>query len=312
MKIIFVATLALFAVGVMAASPFQLPGELSQTAKTAVGLALSTDYAGAYREIQKVGAKNPGASCVLRNIVRLTEFDDLGDTAVLASAAAELSKCKAYGAWDVLREFELGYAQTALGHSIKGALETRSAAKKFEDSDDPDAQAIYAIYAYYVEDGFSFLPFVSDDREAYLKLLNAQSEKSELFWALFATPLVWMHYDRGEFEKALNVVERSLAKAPGNPVFLQMKADMLYKLRRFEEAAKIYEKSAEDYLKRSGKSVRYWCAVGNLARIYLDSGDVSAAKRYAEMFSSPDYAKWEKWMPQSLVKDLKKKDLYGK
>lgn len=304
--------MAAFVCNLWADSPFRLPGELSQTAKNAVELALATDYAGAYREIQKVGTKNPGASCVLRNIVRLTEFDDLGDSAVLASAAAELSECKAYGAWDVLREFELGYAQTSLGHSFKGALGTRRAAKKFENSEDPDAQAIYAIYAYYVEDGFSFLPFVSDDRDAYLKLLNAQSEKSELFWALFATPLVWMHYDREEFDKALKVVERSLVKAPGNPVFLQMKADMLYKLRRFEEAAKIYEKSAETYLKRSGKSVRYWCAIGNLARIYLDSGNASAAKRYAEMFSSPEYAKWEKWMPQSLVKDLKKKDLYGK
>ncbi|MBP5247887.1 MAG: hypothetical protein J6Z31_08540 [Fibrobacter sp.] len=271
---------------------------------------MKTDYQKSYLISQKIGEKNPGAACVLRNVARLSEFDDVGDTLALEKAAKELAECSAEGAWDVLRAFELGYAQTSLGSSFKGALGTRSAAKKFEDVADKDAQAFYAIYAYYVDDGLSFLPFVSDDREAYLKILEERSQNSELFWALFATPLAWMYYDKQEYGKALKVVERALSKAPQNPVFLQMKADMLYKQQKYGEAATIYEQSAKAYLTRTGKSVRYFCAVGNLARIYLDAGELEKSKSYAKKLVDPEYEKIEKWMPGSLVKDLKKKDLY--
>ena len=273
------------------ASLFTLPETLQSEAKHTFDFALQTNYSEAYAAIQKIQDKKPGAACVIRGIVRLSEFDDTGDTLALFTAEKELSKCSAEGSWDILREFELGYAHTAMGHSIKGALGTRKAAKKFEDAEDLDAQAFYAIYAYYVDDGLSFLPFVSDHREDYLKILEKGADRSELFWAL-------------------EVVERSLAKSPKNPVFLQMKADMLYKLGRFVEAAKIYEKSASDYLNRTGKSVRYWCAVGNLARIYKEMGDSEKSLQHADLFKSPEYKQIEKWMPASLVKDLKKKKLY--
>ncbi len=305
------ATFFISAIAVAAeASLFALPGTLQSEAKRSFDFALQVNYSEAYAAIQKIQDKNPGAACVVRGIVRLSEFDDTGDTLALFTAEKELSKCSAEGSWDILREFELGYAHTAMGHSIKGALGTRKAAKKFEDAEDLDAKAFYAIYAYYVDDGLSFLPFVSDHREDYLKVLESGSDRSELFWALYATPLAWMYYDRQEYDKALKVVERSLAKAPGNPVFLQMKADMLYKLERFAEAAKIYEKSASDYLNRTGKSVRYWCAIGNLARIYKEMGDSEKSSQNANLFKSPEYKKIEKWMPASLVKDLKKKKLY--
>ncbi len=291
-------------------SLFALPETLQSEARRTFELALQANYSEAYAATQKIQAKNPGAACVIRGIVRLSEFDDTGDTLALFTAEKELSKCSADSVWDILREFELGYAHTAMGHSIKGALGTRKAAKKFEDAEDLDAQAFYAIYAYYVDDGLSFLPFVSDHRDDYLEILEKGSARSELFWALYATPLAWMYYDRQEYDKALNVVERSLAKAPENPVFLQMKADMLYKLGRLTEAAKIYEKSASDYLNRTGKSVRYWCAIGNLARIYKEMGDSEKSLQNANLFKSPEYKKIEKWMPASLVKDMKKKKLY--
>lgn len=291
-------------------SLFSLPMEQQRAAERSVALALDMDYAGSYAEAEKLQKGNPGAACVLRNVARLSEFDDTGDTLALRSAEKELSECAADGAWDVLREFERGYAQTALGSSFKGAMGTRRAAKKFEDSEDKDARAVYSIYAYYVEDGLSFLPFVSDDRDAYLKILEERAANSKLFWPLFATPLAWMYYDRDEYGKALDVVERALAKAPKNAVFWQMKADMLYKQKRYAEASRIYERSAAEYLSRTGKSVRYFCAVGNLARIYLDAGDAEKSRKQAEKLKSADYGKVERWMPGSLVKDLKKKKLY--
>ncbi len=291
-------------------SLFSLPGDLQRWADRSVAAALKMDYADSYRESERIRAKNSGVACVLRNISRLSEFDDVGDTLALQKAEKELSECSASGAWDVLREFELGYAKTALGKSFKGAMDTRRAAKKFEDSKDRDARAFYSIYAYYVEDGLSFLPFVSDDRESHLQILEERAMHSRLFWPLFATPLAWMFYDREEYGKALDVVNKALSKAPENAVFWQMKADMLYKQKEYAAASEIYEKSARDYLIRTGKSVRYFCAIGNLARIYQDAGRLEEARRNAEMFNSPEYRKIEKWMPASLVKDLKKKNLY--
>ena len=84
---------------------------------------------------------------------------------------------------------------------------------------------------------------------------------------------------------------------------------MLYKLRRYKEAAVIYEKSAADYLKRTGKSIRYWCAVMNLVRIYADKGDSQKAESWRKELSDPEIAKWRRWMPASLVDDLESRDL---
>ncbi|MFA6837072.1 MAG: hypothetical protein WCR04_11810 [Fibrobacteraceae bacterium] len=289
---------------------FFLPDSLDTKAEQAINSALAGEYSKSEKLAQGLKVRAPGASCVLLNIIRLSKFDDVGDTLVLHKAKESLAACKAVGVWDNLREFESGYAESVLGNSVKGALRTRSAAKKLEDSDDKDAQAFYAIYAYYIDDGLSFLPFASDNRNSYLSLLEERTSHSKLFWALFATPLTWMYYDKKEYAKGLAVVERSLKKAPGNPVFLQMKADMLYRMGKNVEAADIYEKSAKEYISRTGKSIRYWCAIGNLARIYMASGDSMNAEKNKVLLQSPEFKKIERWMPESLMKDLRKKDLY--
>ena len=113
-----------------------------------------------------------------------------------------------------------------------------------------------------------------------------------------------MHYDRKDYKTGLSLAERGLKKAPDHPVMLQIKADMLYRLKRYDEAASIYEKSAADYLERTGKSIRYWCSVLNLIRIYHDAGDEAKSAEQRKKLDDPDYQKLKKWMPGSLVDDL--------
>ena len=153
------------------------------------------------------------------------------------------------------------------------------------------------------------MPFKSDNREAYPATLDSASKKSERFWPLFLTPLIWMHYDKEDFSKGLKLAERGLAKAPGNPVMLQIKADMLYRLNRYDEAAGIYEKSAADYLKRTGASIRYWCSVLNLVRIYHDAGKKEKAAEWRAKLDSPKFRALKGWMPGSLMDDLEKRKL---
>lgn len=304
------AAVAFFAVSAFADSlSLSLPAPLMELAERATARSMALDYDGALSLAKQVRAKDAGAGCVLENVVLVSRYDDLGDTLSLQRAGANLEKCTASGLWEALRKFEIGYVQNETGHSVKGAMTTRSAAKLFEESPELEARAFFAIYAYYVDNSFSWVPFKSDRRAEYLAVLDSASSASKRFWPLFLTSLVWMYYDKGDFNAGLKLSLRGLAKAPDHPVLLQIKADMLYKLRRYKEAAAIYEKSAADYLKRTGKSIRYWCAVMNLVRIYADKGDSQKAESWRKELSDPEFAKWRRWMPASLVDDLKSRDL---
>lgn len=286
-----------------------LPKEQMDLWVEATSLTMSLDYQKAMEKAKALRAVNDGAGCVLENVVRISKYDDRGDTTALVQAGKLLQSCKAEGLWDALRKFEIGYVQTETGSSVKGALTTRSAANIFEDAGDLEAKAFYAIYAYYIDQSFSWVPFKSDNRKEYLKTLDEASKKSERFWPLFLTPLVWMYYDKEDFGTSLKLVERGLSKAPNHPVLLQMKADMLYRLKRYDEAAAIYEASAESYLRRTGKSIRYWCSALNLIRIYHDAGKKDKSNEWKAKLDDPSYKAQKKWMPSSLIDGLKKKDL---
>ena len=286
-----------------------LPDSLENLVEKATAQTMALDYKAALNTAQALKAKNEGVGCVIESIVRVSMYDDLGDTTALYKANESLQKCKAQGLWQGLQMFELGFVQSETGHSIKGAMKTRSAAKLFEDSKELDPQAFYAIYAYYVDQSFSWLPFKSDNRSHYLSVLDSASKVSKRFWPLFLTPLVWMYYDKEDFKKGLELSERGLRKSPNHPVLLQIKADMLYRLKRYDDAARIYEQSAESYLKRTGKSIRYWCSALNLIRIYNDKGDQKAAQAWRDKLGDTAYKALEKWMPGSLMDDLKKRKL---
>lgn len=286
-----------------------LPKEQAELWSKATSATMALRYGDAFEISKQLRSRNEGAGCVLENVVRISVYDDKGDTASLIKAGTLLESCKTEGLWDALRRFEIGYVQGETGHSVKGAMTTRSAAKAFEESRELEARAFFAIYAYYIDKSFSWVPFKSDNRELYLATLDSASQKSERFWPLFLTPLIWMHYDKEDFTTGLKLAERGLKRAPNHPVMLQIKADMFYRLKKYDEAAGIYERSAADYLKRTGKSIRYWCSVLNLIRIYSDKGDKAKAEQWRKTLDDPKYNELKAWMPGSLMDDLKKRKL---
>ena len=270
---------------------------------------MELDYVEAFNLARKLRLENDGVGCLFQNIIHISLYDDKGDTASLKVAAKNLESCKTDGLWDALRNYEIGYVLLETGHSVKGAMQTRSAAKMFEESPELEAQAFYAVYAYFVDNSLGWLPFKSDNRESYLKTLDEASLKSNRFWPLFLTPLIWIHYDRKDFQKGLELAERGLKKAPNHPIMLQIKADMLYRLKRYDEAAGIYEQSASKYMERTGKSIRYWCSVLNLIRIYHDAGNDAKAEEQRKKLKDPEFEKQKKWMPESLMDDLNDRNL---
>ena len=228
----------LIAVGISFADnlSFALSPAQNELAEKVTQKTMELNYVEAFNLARKLRLENDGVGCVFQNIIRVSMYDDKGDTTSLKVAAKNLETCKTEGLWDALRNFEIGYVLTETGHSVKGAMQTRSAASQFEDAKDYESKAFYAIYAYYVDNSFGWLPFKSDNREAYLKILDSGSLRSARFWPLFLTPLIWMHYDRKDYKTGLSLAERGLKKAPNHPVMLQIKADMLYRLERYDEA----------------------------------------------------------------------------
>lgn len=291
------------------AEGFTLPSDQMELAVTVTQKTMALEYDAAFRAARSLRQKNEGVGCILENVIRISVYDDRGDTTALREAGDKLENCSADGVWDALRKFEIGYVQSESGHSVKGALQTRSAAKIFEESNELEAKAFYAIYAYYVDLSFSWLPFKSDNRKEYLTTLAKAAGSSSLFWPMYLTPLIWMHYDKEDFKEGLRLAESGLSKAPGHPVMLQIKADMLYRLKRYKEAAAIYEESARNYLRRTGKSIRYWCSVLNLVRIYNDAGDLEKSRSQKALLDSPEFRALKNWMPGSLMDDLEKRDL---
>lgn len=286
-----------------------LPDSLMDMSRGVTSHTMALRYDDALKLAARMGAADSSLGCIMKSIVRVSMYDDLGDTLALQQAGRDLESCEAHGLWDALRKFELGYIQGESGHSVKGAFSTRSAAGMFEESEDQEARAFYAIYAYYIDKSFSWLPFKSDRRAEYLAVLDSASKNSPRFWPLFLTPLIWMYYDKEDYGTGLMLAERGLIKAPSHPVLLQIKADMLYRLKRYDEASKIYERSAADYMKRTGASIRYWCSVLNLIRIYHDAGDMEKAAKWRSRLDAPEYRALKGWLPGSLVDDLKSRKL---
>lgn len=288
---------------------FALSPAQNELAEKITQKTMELNYVEAFNLARKLRLENDGVGCVFQNIIRVSMYDDKGDTTSLKVAAKNLETCKTEGLWDALRNFEIGYVLTETGHSVKGAMQTRSAANQFEDAKDFESKAFYSIYAYYIDNSFGWLPFKSDNREAYLKILDSGSLRSARFWPLFLTPLIWIYFDRKDYQKGLELAELGLKKAPNHPIMFQIKADMLYRLKRYDEAAAAYEKSAADYLARTGKSIRYWCSVLNLIRIYHDAGNETKASEQRNKLKDAEYKKLEKWMPSWIMDDLKDRKL---
>jgi tetratricopeptide (TPR) repeat protein len=251
-----------------------------------------TEYSKAFAEISNI-PKEDSSACVLKGIAFVSRFDDLGDTLDLDSALLALEKCKARDLWEPLRRYEIGLINSILGNTIKGIRETRDAALIFEQKEDMNSKAFYAIYGYYAEMLTNWLPFVESKKEIYLADLKKGFEHSRLFSPIFGNTLIWMFYDNKKYASALNVVNYLLERYPKHPVISQTKADMLFRMKHAQEAISIYKESEALYAKRAPNSIRYWCAVANLAKM-------TDEPVWKEKLKSREYRLIKHWMPSGI------------
>jgi tetratricopeptide (TPR) repeat protein len=178
-----------------------------------------------------------------------------------------------------MRRYEIGLTNSILGNTIRSILDVRSAALIFFFFSDYSSKAFYAIYAYYAP----FTKFKLDD-------LKNGFEKSKMFSPIFGNSLIWILYEEKEYEQALAIADVLLKLYPEHPVILQTKADMLFKLGEVQKAISIYKQSEQIYAKRAPNSIRYWCAVANLAKMTDDAF-------WKEKLKSKEYQAIRRWMP---------------
>jgi len=240
-----------------------------------------TNYRQAFSEISSM-PKEDSTRCVLKGIAYVSRFDDLGDTLDLDSALLVLKNCKTSGFWESLRLFEISFVNSVLGNTLKSILEARDAALSFEKLGDLDSKAFYAIYTHYN-------PFTGSKLED----LKNGFENSRLFSPLLGNTYAWVLHDKKKYAEALEVTNTLLRRYPNHPIVLQVRADMLFKLGRVQEAVAIYKESEALYAKRAPNSIRYWCAVANLAKMTDDDF-------WKEKLKSVEYRRIMHWMPEEI------------
>ena len=79
---------------------------------------MELDYVEAFNLARKLRLENDGVGCLFQNIIRVSLYDDKGDTASIKAAAKNLKSCKLEGLWDALRNYEIGYVLLETGHGI--------------------------------------------------------------------------------------------------------------------------------------------------------------------------------------------------
>jgi len=242
----------------------------------ALDYAYGTQYGKAFSEI----AEEDSSACVLKGIVLVMRFDDLGDTLDLSNALSILKNCKTTNFWEPMRRYKIGLINSLFGNTFKSIAETRSAALIFEKREDIDSKAFYAIYAYYA-------PFVKFKQED----LKNGFERSNQFPFVFGNSLIWILYEEKKYAEALDVANALLKRYPAHPTLLQTKAEMLFYLGKAEEAITMFKESEQLYAKRAPNSIRYWCAVAHLAKM---TGDA----QWKEKLKSDEYKAIKRWMPK--------------
>jgi tetratricopeptide (TPR) repeat protein len=289
-------------------------------------LVMQTKYKDAELQLSKLPAEyvEHPASCFLQSMISLARYDDLGGVSTLKKLNLYLEQCvekiekkdiAEKDWWLALLGFQKGYTEQALGDNLSAALSMRSATKYAENISYSDAQSFQALYSYYMDQltaGISWIPFVDDNRSQHILQLKKAAKHSLYFKTLFSNALIWIYYERKEYQAALNLTRSLLKRNPQHPVFLQIEADMYFRLQEYQRAAQIYEENRRLYSVRAPGSVRYYSATANLMRIYQESAEPDKVAKIPSLqseFKTDSYTVVRPYMPASLLNDLAERNL---
>lgn len=215
-----------------------------------------------------------------------------------------------YPFWRGFAQLQRGFAYELQGESVNSALLIREGALQLSKLDgNSDAQALYAIYQYYLGGLTSKLPWVDDRRAEHLQVIEKSIYQSKYFSDLYRTTAIWIHYDLGNYEQGLKLARSFLKRYPKHRIYRTIEGDMLRKLKRYQESLNVYQSVHDDYHSGSmSKGVRALSALGNIVLLkhylkQLDADDLDHRNFLGRLPLLRDK------MPESLLDELQKQDL---
>jgi tetratricopeptide (TPR) repeat protein len=88
----------------------------------------------------------------------------------------------------------------------------------------------------------SWLPWVRDEREKGIQMVETAIRKGAFSYYAGLNSLGWIEYDRDRCDSGLALFRRGLEKYPESRLFIWGEADCLFRLGRMDAAAVVYEK----------------------------------------------------------------------
>ncbi len=133
----------------------------------------------------------------------------------------------------------------------------------------------------------NWIPFIDDEREAGLKLIEDSIELSFYGQETAYNILIWTYISKGEYEKAVEICNAVLNKYPKNRIFLNGLAKA-YSLYDKKKAIAIYQRVIDSYV--SNKQLNIHSEIEykmKIANLYREMGeDLSAINKYNEVIES--------------------------
>jgi tetratricopeptide (TPR) repeat protein len=195
------------------------------------------------------------------------------------------------------------------------ALETAVAL----DSSNYDAYLGIGTYKYYrskLSKFLNWLPFVRDEKETGIELIELAIEKGKFSSAAAMNALIWIYIGEEKYAQADEWIEKALGKYPESRFFLWGKATVAMKQKRWSQAEIVYQQILQSYA-TAGKRSFYNELVchASLAEIYAHRkmrvlACEHAQKALAIKIQKPVQKKVRKYR-KSAEKILKQHDRFG-
>lgn len=265
------------------------------------------------------GAKTPEGR-ILVAVAGLSRFADLHDPAALERARTALADAlqRLDGRATPRERFLLSlvhsqdsYLASLEGRNLTSAFSGRKAANlcqslQSEGFDTPDLKGIVGGYLFWKAQSLGALRFAlgGDTRNKGLEWTRSAAASLSPFQEAYRTSLMWIHFERKEFAQGLSLARTGLIFCPGNRLYRQAEGDMLFRLKRYQEALETYRASWAEYAGVESIPANRLAAAGNLARIHLALGRSDSAKAWLDTLDAYRYLGARKWIPPSLVREL--------
>lgn len=166
-------------------------------------------------------------------------------------------------------------------HSIQ-SLETAVAL----DSSNYDAYLGIGAYKYYrskLSKFLSWLPFVRDEKESGIQMIELAIEKGRFSKAAAMNTLIWIYIDEEKYTQAEKLTHRALEKYPESRFFLWGKATAASKQKNWRQAEIVYQQILQSYATEDKRSFyNELVCHASLAKIYANLAMGALACEHAQ------------------------------